>query len=39
LTVAGTMSGGAYLQEITCVDDVGTAFLVSGQPLAADATC
>jgi len=39
LTVAGTMSGGAYLQEITCVDDVGAAFLVSGQPLAADATC
>ena len=39
LTVADTVSGGAYLREITCVDDVGTAFLISGQPPAADATC
>ena len=39
LTVADTISGGAYLREITCVDDLGTAFLISGQPPAADATC
>jgi hypothetical protein len=39
LTVADTISGGAYLREITCVDDLGTAFLISGKQLAADATC